>query len=209
MQKRIYSLERLNKDVCIPTTITVPVWLKNQIAANFWNYKELLLLGAKAKENNPQMINRIRELEEANERLQKKLSGLAQKVIELGGDLNWFATPVKQKYTKKKVIWFVIKILNRYFYATYARQLLLEKIKNWVRIMIFNDLQIISEIKEIKEALAKKPDKLEKDAYERLADLEVKMAKLWSMLTEVNPITNKEKLSKFGRRFGGKAKSIF
>ena len=51
MQKRIYSLERMNKDVCIPTTITVPVWLKNQIAENFWNYKEILLLGVKAKEN--------------------------------------------------------------------------------------------------------------------------------------------------------------
>ena len=55
--------------------------------------------------------------------------------------------------------------------------------------------------------LEKKPDKLEKDAYERLADLEVKMAKLWSMLLEVDKF-GKEKLSKYGKRFGGQSKHL-
>jgi len=36
---------------------------------------------------------------------------------------------------------------------------------------------------------------------ERIAELEVKIAKLWSMLTEISA-TGKEKLSKHGRRFG-------
>lgn len=70
--------------------------------------------------------------------------------------------------------------------------------------MIFNDMQIIAEITELKKLIDKKPDKLEKDAYERVADLEVKMAKLWGLLVENNAY-GKEKLTKFGRKFGGAA----
>lgn len=39
----------------------------------------------------------------------------------------------------------------------------------------------------------------------RIADLEIKMAKLWAVLIEVNS-RNQEKLTKFGKRFGGAAK---
>ncbi len=46
---------------------------------------------------------------------------------------------------------------------------------------------------------------LTKDEKERLADLEVKMSKLWGLLLETTP-SGKEKVSKFGRRFGGKSK---
>ncbi len=41
----------------------------------------------------------------------------------------------------------------------------------------------------------------------RLADLEIKMAKLWSMLTDQS-MTGKDKLSKYGKTFGGKSKSL-
>jgi len=75
--------------------------------------------------------------------------------------------------------------------------------------MIFNDHQIKIELEAIAKAMSdlrskidQKPDRLEKDAYERIADLEVKMAKLWSLLTEQNQM-GKDKLTKFGRRFGG------
>lgn len=44
------------------------------------------------------------------------------------------------------------------------------------------------------------PGKME----ERVAELEVKMAKLWNALLEVKPGTGKEGLTKLGRRFGGK-----
>lgn len=37
---------------------------------------------------------------------------------------------------------------------------------------------------------------------ERIAELEVKIAKLWLLLTEQSQ-TGKDRLSKFGRRFGG------
>lgn len=43
------------------------------------------------------------------------------------------------------------------------------------------------------------------DITPRMADVEVKMAKLWSMLTETTP-RNKEKLSRFGKMFGGQNK---
>jgi hypothetical protein len=68
--------------------------------------------------------------------------------------------------------------------------------------MIWADTQIISELKELREMIEKKPDKLEKDAYERLADLEVKMAKLWEALLTTT-VTGRVKTTKLGRRFGG------
>jgi peptidoglycan hydrolase CwlO-like protein len=46
---------------------------------------------------------------------------------------------------------------------------------------------------------------ISEDTLSRIADLEVKMAKLWALLVETTPM-GKEKLSKFGRRFGGKSK---
>lgn len=46
---------------------------------------------------------------------------------------------------------------------------------------------------------------LTKDELARLADLEVKMAKLWGILLETTP-SGKDKISKFGRKFGGQIK---
>ena len=70
---------------------------------------------------------------------------------------------------------------------------------------LFNDTDV--QFEHIKQQLEKKPDKLEKDAYERLADLEVKMAKLWNLLVETTP-RGKEKTTKFGRMFGGQARQL-
>jgi len=42
----------------------------------------------------------------------------------------------------------------------------------------------------------------------RIADLEVKMAKLWGLLVETTP-AKKEKLTKYGKMFGGKARDSF
>lgn len=53
---------------------------------------------------------------------------------------------------------------------------------------------------------ATKPD-ITKEHMARVAELEVKMAKLWSLLMEVSQSTGKEKLSRFGRRFGGKSQN--
>lgn len=45
------------------------------------------------------------------------------------------------------------------------------------------------------------------DYAQRLADLEVKMAKLWALLLETTP-TGKDKLTKMGKFFGGKSKNM-
>ena len=54
--------------------------------------------------------------------------------------------------------------------------------------------------------IARKPDYLSVEEKARLADLEVKMAKLWALLVETTPL-GKDKLSKIGRRFGGMSKN--
>lgn len=48
---------------------------------------------------------------------------------------------------------------------------------------------------------------LTKEEQSRLADLEVKMAKLWGLLLETTP-NGKEKVSKFGRKFGGQVRNL-
>lgn len=49
--------------------------------------------------------------------------------------------------------------------------------------------------------------KVPQNHEERIAELEIKISKLWSMLTETT-VTGKDKLSKFGRRFGGQSKTF-
>jgi hypothetical protein len=88
MRRRLYDSKVLGTEVLIPTTITLPLWAKNKMVTQFWSYQEVFLLGLKAKEENPQLIQRIRELEQGNEKLQKHLGKLAQKIIMLGGNLN-------------------------------------------------------------------------------------------------------------------------
>ena len=64
--------------------------------------------------------------------------------------------------------------------------------------------QVTGAIEKELEGLKKRKD-ISEDTLSRIADLEVKMAKLWALLVETTPM-GKEKLSKFGRRFGGKSK---
>ena len=55
---------------------------------------------------------------------------------------------------------------------------------------------------KVRDLLARKPDYLSAEEKERITDLEVKMKKLWDLLTEKTP-AGKDKLTKFGKRFGG------
>lgn len=70
-----------------------------------------------------------------------------------------------------------------------------------------HDKKMIELIHNIDLLMARKPDYLSNEEKARLADLEVKMAKLWGLLIETTPL-GKEKLSKFGRRFGGANKNL-
>lgn len=59
---------------------------------------------------------------------------------------------------------------------------------------------------KLRVELESKHAPLPKDYAERLVELEVKMAKLYGLLIEQNNRTKDDKLSKFGRLFGGKSK---
>jgi len=75
---------------------------------------------------------------------------------------------------------------------------LLEKAKE------INDEKMTETALKIERLLATKPDTLSTEEKARLADLEVKMAKLWGLLVETTPL-GKDKLSKYGKKFGGKS----
>jgi len=56
---------------------------KVKIDENHWKVPDLIRLGIKAREGNPQMILRIRELEGENARLLAKVERLATRVYEM------------------------------------------------------------------------------------------------------------------------------
>ncbi len=71
-------------------------------------------------------------------------------------------------------------------------------------------MRFTSEMDALRAEIAKFQAEREKanphDVAGRLADLEVKMAKLWALVVETSPTSGKDKLSKYGRKlFGGRA----
>jgi len=66
--------------------------------------------------------------------------------------------------------------------------------------------KIEKDIINLQLMIDKKPNRPDKDIYERLVDLETKMAKLYTMLLTETPY-GKPKLTKFGKMFGGQARS--
>ena len=76
------------------------------------------------------------------------------------------------------------------------------------------EIEILMEnIIELKDKLAQMEIKLEKtpsstqEYANRLADVEVKVSKLWTLLTTSTP-NGQDKLSKYGKVFGGKSKGL-
>jgi len=71
------------------TTIstTIDVEDRDIIKQNNWKYNEVFKLGLFAKKNNPQMIDRIKKLEEKNLLLAQKLNVLAKKCYVLEENL--------------------------------------------------------------------------------------------------------------------------
>jgi len=66
----------------------------------------------------------------------------------------------------------------------------------------------IEDLRNSVESLKTMPS-LGTDYAQRLIEVEAKLGKLWSMLVEVSPTTGKEKLTKIGRRFGGKSGTAY
>lgn len=61
----------------VQITTSIPYEWYKKIKANVWKYNELVGLGITAKENNPQILERIKELERGNKKLQSKLTQFA------------------------------------------------------------------------------------------------------------------------------------
>lgn len=67
--------------------------------------------------------------------------------------------------------------------------------------IVNNNLRIEETIKKIDMLLVTKPEIITPSEEKRLADLEVRMAKLWSVLLEETPSRKEPKITKFGKGF--------
>lgn len=72
--------------VGISVEVPLEVWEKHKTQG--WKWRELILLGISAKNSMPQTAQRLRELEEDNERLQKKISEIVPRLWELENERN-------------------------------------------------------------------------------------------------------------------------
>jgi len=84
---------------------------------------------------------------------------------------------------------------------------------NWPWKRNRDDEMVIEELRADIESMRQRMEEEKKDEkpappalVERVADLEVKMSKLWGLVVETNPQTGKDRLNKHGRHLlGGKA----
>ena len=67
--------------------------------------------------------------------------------------------------------------------------------------------QLKSEMDELRGKFASNSPASTQELSNRIADLEVKMSKLWNLLITQTP-RGEDKLSKYGKVFGGKSKSL-
>lgn len=69
--------------VTISTTIDADLYRAAKAKGAKWSH--LIKLGWKAYNDNPQMIERIRELELANDKLQRRLTTISESIIDIKG----------------------------------------------------------------------------------------------------------------------------
>lgn len=68
-------------------TTTIPTEWRLKIAEKRWKINELIGLGISAKEDNPQIMARIAELERTNDRLRARLEKFGSRLLEMQSDL--------------------------------------------------------------------------------------------------------------------------
>lgn len=85
-EDRINEL-KIEEEITGRITTTIPKDIKDYIKRNGYKYNELLRLGIMAKENNPQMIDRIRILENRNEVIERRLEYIIDKIKEVLNEL--------------------------------------------------------------------------------------------------------------------------
>lgn len=62
---------------------TIPTDLYLEIKKNRWKINDLVIIGAQAKKGMPKILDRLRETEQGNDKLQAKITQLSVKLIEL------------------------------------------------------------------------------------------------------------------------------
>lgn len=67
------------------TSVRLSIDAYNAIKANGYTIAELVLLGLKAKQDNPQLIKRVGDLEAKNARIAQKLTEINQKLLDFEG----------------------------------------------------------------------------------------------------------------------------
>jgi len=67
----------------ITTSTTIRREIYDRIKKEGWKVSELVRLGVCAKEQNPQLIQRIKELEAENSKISAKLQTYAKRLFEL------------------------------------------------------------------------------------------------------------------------------
>jgi len=67
-------------------SLGIPDEVYSFVKKHGWKHKEVYLLGIQAKQDNPQLLNRIAITERGNEKLQRKLTELGEQIAKLKGE---------------------------------------------------------------------------------------------------------------------------
>lgn len=68
-------------------SLNIPLDVYEFVKKHGWNHREVYLLGIQAKQDNPQLLNRLSEFERGNEKLQKFATNQSQRIEELKQEL--------------------------------------------------------------------------------------------------------------------------
>lgn len=66
--------ERLTGEIVITLTIPTPIW--NEAKAHGWHYKEIFIAGMESKRGMPNIMTRMKELEDGNAKLSRAYAHL-------------------------------------------------------------------------------------------------------------------------------------
>ena len=82
-----------------------------------------------------------------------------------------------------------------------------DKIKMDIEVLFDSVGQLKSEVDALNTKLYTNSPASTQELSNRIADLEVKMSKLWTLLTATTP-NGTDRLTKYGKVFGGKSKGL-
>jgi hypothetical protein len=81
MEEEIENLKKKRLRVTISSSIPIELWQEAQ--SNHWKWQDLIIRGIQHRKEMPKVLERMRELEENNEKISKKLFFYVEKYREL------------------------------------------------------------------------------------------------------------------------------